>query len=194
MNAAAYRHQLVSLLPRSAFGAFNVEAESKVSAVIGAIAMELARVDERAGDLINESDPRTISETLPEWEAMLGLPDPCVPFEQSTAQRIQAVVAKYIARGGQSPAYFVAVAAALGFVITITEFHRFTANSRADESCWGSAWAFAWQVNAPEASVQYFDANSSADDPAAWWSNEILECVMRRLKPAHTTVVFAYGA
>lgn len=194
MNADAYRRQLVALLPRSAFGVFNVEAESKISAVLGAIAMELARVDQRGADLINETDPRTISETLPEWEQMLGLPDPCVPFEQSTSQRVRAVVAKFIARGGQSPAYFVAVAAALGFVITITEFSAFDANSLADKACLGTAWSFAWQVNAPQASVSYFDATSSADDPAAWWSNEILECVMRRLKPAHTTVVFAYAA
>ena len=55
-------------------------------------------------------------------------------------------------------------------------------------------WQFVWQVNAPEASIVEFDAGrSSAGEPLRSWGNELLECVINRLKPAHTYVLFAYG-
>ena len=38
-----------------------------------------------------------------------------------------------------------------------------------------------------EASVQM-----GADDPLSTWGDSLLECVVRRLKPAHTTVYFSY--
>lgn len=190
-TANAYAHQLEALLPPGAL--WRLEADSKLRAFMVALAQELVRVDVRADSLINESDPRTLSETLPEWEAMLGLPDPCVSFDQTTAERIAGVLSKYVAQGGQTTAYFIEVAAALGFTITITEFTPFTVGSVCSMPIYGAAWAYAWQVNAPLQSAEYFTVADSVDDPLGWWSNQILECVMRRLKPAHTSVLFAYA-
>jgi uncharacterized protein YmfQ (DUF2313 family) len=34
--------------------------------------------------------------------------------------------------------------------------------------------------------------NGRVSDPLAAWGNTLLECVMRRLKPAHTTLLFSY--
>jgi uncharacterized protein YmfQ (DUF2313 family) len=167
--------------------------ESTISAFMMGLAGELARIDQRGDALINESDPRTIAETLNDWERMLALPDPCVSFDQSTAQRVGGVVAKYIARGGQSPAYFIEVAAALGFTITITEFTPFRVNDTCDKPCYGDDWAYTWLVTAPTQSVEYFTVADSVNDPLAWWGNQILECVLSRLKPAHTIVQFAYA-
>lgn len=190
-SADEYAGQLAALLPPGAV--WNLDADSKLSAFWFALAQELARVDLRADALVNESDPRTISETLPEWEALLGLPDPCVSFDQTTAERVRSVVAKYIAQGGQSPAYFIEIAAALGFTITLTEFRPYTVGMAVNLPICGSTWAYAWQVNAPLASVQKMTVADAVDNPLRWWENEILECVMKRLKPAHTSVLFAYA-
>lgn len=190
-SADAYARQFTALLPPGAV--WNLAVASKLSAFMTGLAQELARLDLRADALMNESDPRTISETLSDWERMLGLPDPCVAFDQSTAQRVGGVVAKYIAQGGQSPAYFIEIAAALGFTITITEFSQFTVASTCDQALYGAPWAYTWQVNGPPQSPEDFTVVASVDDPLRWWSNQILECVMTRLKPAHTTVRFVYA-
>lgn len=188
--ADAYARQLRALLPPGAV--WNLEATSKLSAFVTGLAQELGRVDARAAALIDETDPRTITELLPEWEAMLGLPDPCVAIDQTTAERVRGVVAKYIAQGGQSAAYFIAIAAALGYVITVTEFRQYTVEDDVEAFTYGAAWAYAWQVNAPLNSVNEFTVNDDVEQPLAWWSNQALECVMTRLKPAHTVVRFAY--
>ena len=55
-----------------------------------------------------------------------------------------------------------------------------------------AAWAFAWAVNATSTTVNELTVDDTVDDPLAYWGNAILECVLERIKPAHTYVVFAY--
>ncbi len=43
--------------------------------VLTGLAEELTRIELRALDLIEESDPRSAEETIEQWEEMLGLPD-----------------------------------------------------------------------------------------------------------------------
>ena len=104
---------------------------------------------------------------------------------------------KYLAASPKSAGkkYFEAVAAELGYQVTITEFFPFRAGaSKAGDPAAGDAWAFAWQVNAPETTIWEFKAgHSTAGEPLRTWGNEKLECVIERLKPAHTEVLFAYG-
>ncbi|MGE0487324.1 MAG: YmfQ family protein [Gammaproteobacteria bacterium] len=190
-TAAQYREQLAALLPLGA--AWPREGDSVLGRVLLAVADELARLDARAWDLVDEADPRTTVELLPEWERAFGLPDPCVDQPDTYGERIDALVEKVTRIGGQSPGYFIAVAARLGYTITITEFDPFTFASTFDELLYGQDWQFAWQVNAPEETVRWFEYTSGFDEPLADWGNEQLECVLTRLKPAHTTIIFAYG-
>lgn len=162
----------------------------------GAVADIIARFHARAADLSErESDPAQTIELLPDWERAWGLPDPCVPGEQTVAQRRDALLAKMATLGGQSRAYFIAVAARLGYAITIDELHSFRADeSCADDPCYGPDWDFVWQVNAPAVTIRYFEADGSfADEPLEVFGNDALECVINALKPAHTIVLFAYG-
>lgn len=69
--------------------------------------------------------PSAMTYTLPDWERELGLPDPCSTGAAGTQARVASVRAKYAAFGGQSPAYFVCLAASLGYVITIEEPTQF---------------------------------------------------------------------
>jgi uncharacterized protein YmfQ (DUF2313 family) len=60
----------------------------------------LDALDARAGQLIPDAFPCSTVELLPEWEATLGLPDPCVQPPLTTLQQRQAAVcAKLVARG-----------------------------------------------------------------------------------------------
>lgn len=165
-------------------------------AVLGALA-DLAGVQQgRIRDLADaEAFPAAASEMLADWEQAYGLPDGCGSDGDSTAQRRAALLARIAERGGQSRAYFIAVAAALGFTVTIEEIRPFRAGiSTAGDPAYGSDWIFTWRMRAPETTVIPFQAGiSAAGDPLRSWGNDRLECVIGRIKPAHTTVLFAYS-
>ena len=196
LTATAYLTQLQALLPQGF--AWPRQADAALTNLLLAWADELARVDGRAADLVEEADPRTTAELLADWERVAGLPDPCVEVlagAQTTAQRRAALVAKLTTIGGQSAAYYIALAASLGYTITVTEFSPFQAgHSAAGDALSNDDWTFVWQVNASEVSIVEFAAGrSSAGEALRSWGNELLECVISRYKPAHTNVLFAYG-
>lgn len=193
MGLEKYTAMLQNLLPLGL--AWPRQPGTNMENFLSALAVELNRVDIRVDDMLREAYPLTTSELLTDWERVTGLPEECEGLADSTQRRREAVNQKLSSIGGQSPAYYIDVAQRLGFEITITEFRPFVAGDDAGDPVYGDDWAYAWQVNAPEESVTYFEAgNGSAGDPLASWGNELLECVINRLKPAHTIVIFAYGA
>jgi uncharacterized protein YmfQ (DUF2313 family) len=153
-----------------------------------------ARLQVALNRLIAQIFPCSTTELLPEWEATLGLPDPCTGPLPTQQQRTAAVCGKFAARGGQSRDYFIHLAASLGFEIEIETYHPFTASqSRAGDPVYDEKWAYAWRVVASQVQVLYFQASySAAGDPLATWGNKLLECEFNRMKPAHTVIVFSY--
>lgn len=190
-RVTAYRDLLLGLLPPGR--AWNRQPDSVTARLLEAWAAEGAEVEDRAGDLLIELDPRTTVEMLVEWESMTGLPDDCTGQLDNLAQRRAAVLARLAALGGQTSAFYVSLAASLGYEITITEFTAFTAGMVCGLPLYGEDWNFAWQVNAAQTTVSYFGAGGNvAGDPLASWGNLLLECVLERAKPAHTIILFAY--
>jgi uncharacterized protein YmfQ (DUF2313 family) len=188
-----YLHQLQALLPDGP--AWPRDDTAALTRLLAALATELARVDGRAMQLVEEADPRTVAKLFADWERVTGLPDACaVAFggDQSMSQRRAALVGRLTTMGGQSSAYYVGLAAALGYAITISEFSELSVNDNVEHPLYGLAWNFAWQVNAALNTVTEFTIDSTVDDPLAAWGNALLECVINRLKPAQTTVLFSY--
>lgn len=178
MTAEQYLRQLQALLPTGA--AWTREPAAELTKLLRGLAEELARIDQRAEQLLSEADPRTTTEMIDEWERSLGLPDPCTGPLATLQERRAAVTAKLTAIGQQSPAYFIALAATLGFSVTIDE--------QVD------ADPFKWRVNAPTETIRSFRAGqSTAGEALRTWGNALLECAISRLSPAHTQVVFGYG-
>lgn len=192
MTAAAYREQLQALLPRG--GAWPREAEATLTRLLDALAEELARVDLRGEALATEADPRATSELLPDWERVAALPEPGTVPPATLQGRRAVLAAKVAGLGGQSPAYFIAVAQTLGYQVTISEFGVFRVGSRAGDSLGDETSVHVWRVNASAATVRTFKAGrSKAGEPLRSWGNELLEAFIRRLAPAHTQVLFGYG-
>lgn len=188
-----YTRQLQALLPSGI--AWPRDADATLTKLLEGLAGELARADGRMLQLLEEADPRTASELFGEWEHMAGLPDACaVAFggEQTMAQRRGALVGKLTTLGGQSAAYYVGVALAMGYVITVQDFTEHTVEDSVEHSLYGTDWAFAWQVNGSLNTVIDITVESTVEDPIAAWGNDLLECVIRRLAPAHTIVLFSY--
>lgn len=193
LTADDYLRQLQALLPPGP--AWSLDDDAFSTRLLAGLAAELARVDGRARQLVEEADPRTASELFADWERVAGLPDSCaVAFggEQNSAQRRAALVGRLTTLGGQSPAYFIGLAEALGYAITITEFCEHTVDADVDHPLMGVDWNFAWQVNAALDTVHEITVDDTVDDPLAWWGNALLECVIERVAPAHTVVLFSY--
>lgn len=177
-------------------GAWPREPQATLTKVLSAEADESTRIHNRAVDLLDEDDPRATTEMIGDWERVTALPDKCSAAYVTTLQeRRAAVVARLTARGGQSRAFYTALAASLGYAITITEFGPFRVGRNAcGEALCGQQWDFVWRVNAPTTTVRPFRTGASAcGEPLRKWGNEMLECAIRRVKPAHTMVQFGYG-
>ncbi|MEQ8605194.1 MAG: DUF2313 domain-containing protein [Marivibrio sp.] len=189
--AESYLRQLQALLPPGL--AWPREEEAGLTRLLRAPADGLARVHGRAEALLRQADPRQATELLSDWERVLGLPDDCTPADATFEQRRRAAHAKLTGRGGQSRAFFIDQATRLGFPITIDEFTPFTCESESDKAIFDADWRFVWRVNAPDTVVFDFTCETPCDEPLRAWGDEILECEIRRRKPAHTLVIFAYG-
>lgn len=134
--------------------------------------------------------------SLIEYERVLGLPDSCVMNEpQTVRQRIAAVMGKLNGVVGQSKAFYIQLAASLGYEITITEFRPARAGiARAGDAIYGDGWTSAWMVNSGEVSI--FPARAGitgAGEALAVWGNKQLECRLSAMQPAHTILIFSYG-
>ena len=195
-GADDYAAALAALLPHGA--AWPRDRDSVAMAVVRGLAAEMARVHEhmRAEVLERETAPWRAVDPLAEWEAILGLPDCCSPADATTEERRAALAERLTSRGGQSRAYFTAVAAALGYAITITEYRPF----RCGLSCCGQAlnadpgWYAVWRVTVPDPRLAPFRCATSrcGQRLLAIRRAEDLECRLRRLAPAHTRLVFDY--
>ena len=193
-TADDYTQVLADLLPRG--WAWTRELSSVQMLVISGLAAEFARIHARDCDLLAESYPGTALETLTDWERICGLPDPCTGVLGTIQQRRMAILAKLAMRGGQSRQYYIDIAAALGFTITITEYQPFrVGKGRASEHLSGLDWIFYWRVTSFEQNqkIYFFRTGQSATrEPLRYWNNSLLECVIRAIAPAHTLVQFAY--
>ncbi len=173
--------------------AWRVDTTSNLSALLLALAPTYTRSTAAAAQVLVDADPDTTVNLLDEWEESLGLPDPCTPLNPSLTQRQAAVRAKWGGRGGLNTGYFIALAANLGFTITITEFRPFAADMACDGPDYDPAWGSAWQVNAPQVTTLYFSAyQSNADDPLETYDSAELICRLVTNAPAETTVIFQF--
>ena len=181
LAASDYLALLRNLLPLGP--AWTDDPHAAVSRMFEGLAQELARIDGRCWALIHEADPRSTQELLTDWQREFGLPDPCVQALGGTQTRAQlraALLGRLNSVGGSTAAYFTEVAATLGFAIRITEFL-------------GSNTPYQWQVEVSIGkSLTQFSFASQFCEPWATWGSTLLECVLKRLAPAHTDLVFSY--
>lgn len=192
-RAADYRDALLSLLPRGRV--WSREPGSVQHALMSGFAPTFERLDARAQGLLYDAFPVNTVELLPEWEASLGLPDPCDGDAQTIEQRRAQVLVRLFNGGGQTVGYYKAVLSRLGYPdATITEYAPFRANvSTANSPLYGDAWWHVWNVNLPGLSVSYFAANSStANEPLFSVSTDGVFCTLAAIKPAHTLLTYSF--
>jgi uncharacterized protein YmfQ (DUF2313 family) len=169
---------------------------ARISAELEAEGAVLDQALQSAFALALEMEPESTSALLPDWERNYGLPDECLEGEaQSKDQRRAALLAKITGIGGQSRPYFISLAAALGYAdAEVTEFRPATCNDHCNSPVCGEEWRIVWRLDLLQDSALFIaNCNSACDDPLQAWGNRQLECMIRRYKPADTTLLFAYG-
>lgn len=95
LTDADYLQQLQELLPPGP--AWPRDPDAYLTRLLSAWAAECARVDARANALMDEADPRATAELLPDWERMLGLPDPLLDAHDTREYRMPWAATGYIA-------------------------------------------------------------------------------------------------
>ena len=190
---AAWLGALQALLPPGQ--ALPRDPDAVFTRLLAAIAARLASAEARFAHLLAQMDPRQATDLLTDWERLLGLPDDCSPIQRDVAQRQQVAFARLTELGGQSPAYFIALAASIGEPgVTITEFRPLTCNSTCNGTLHTDADAHNWRVNLPSAAqdVRTMTCTSPCDDALQSYTASGIECVFNARKPAHTGVAYAY--
>lgn len=160
--------------------------------LIEGLAPSLSRVHIRVGDLIGEINPAQTTELINRYEELYGLPDSCAPAGvQSMRQRRQRLDAKANVEGGINERFYRSQLDALGYTTaTIEQFQNLDASPNEE---WGEYWRYYWRVNIPaDANVSWETCMSSCDASIRVWGDTVAECVIEKLAPSHTVVVFAY--
>jgi uncharacterized protein YmfQ (DUF2313 family) len=172
-------------------------------------------VDSRAADLLEiEADPRTTHELLPDWERAWGLPDPCLTLPSTEEERRILLVEKITRLGAQSRDWFWRFSRRIvGTQIYIQEFSPFTCGiSQVGDTRPGpeAGWEeghYRWEIGQPEIrfywrvrplgkTLHWFRCgrDNCGEDPMCRILPDIaLECILTRLKPAATDIVFDYS-
>tara|TARA_R100001086_G_scaffold133667_3_gene69463 strand:- start:5073 stop:5654 length:582 start_codon:yes stop_codon:yes gene_type:complete len=176
-DADTYGEQLGRLMPAGL--AWVPGTGLRIVSVLRGLGAELARLHNRALDLLDEYDPRTTDEHLEDWERIAGLEATGTDDERRAA--LWAAVTAY---GGQNAAYFVELALKAGFTIDIESGNSMSmqpfrcGSSGCDETLRGYAWSFAWVIHA--------DAGLSTDEKAT------LAALIDRHRPIHSPPHYVY--
>ncbi len=192
-----YAAELRSLLPQGF--AWTRDPDSILGRLLLSLASAPAAAESLLWDLLAESDPRTATALLSDWERVLGLPDACLSREGMTlSERRDAAATRLVMTGGASRAYFAHLARTLlQQEVVIEEFRPFRAGrSRAADALTNDAWTFVWRARAAclPAPIRFRAGRSQSGNPLVRHRMSSLECLFRRLKPAHTHVLFLFGS
>lgn len=180
-----YTTLLYHLLPQG-------PAWNKENPLLDGLAPSLTRVHQRGDTLMNEIDPSQTTELIDRYEALCGLPDSCAPPGlQSLRQRQQRLDAKINVPAGINETFYRSQLDALGYTTaTIEQFQNLDISPDPE---WGEYWRYYWRVNIPsDANVIWQTCTSACDSAIRTWGDTVAECVIDKLCPSHTVVVFAY--
>jgi uncharacterized protein YmfQ (DUF2313 family) len=192
-TSGEWTRQLLALLPP---GRIWSRSGATLEALLSALGELFAGAHNRSLEIIEEADPRSTVELIDEWERIVGLPDPCYTAPTTLEVRRAIVVERLTRAGGQSPAFFVDLAASLGYTIEIDEYRPFQCGvSRCGGDLGGiDENRLYWRLRVTGPRVTYFQCGASVCSDSLGVIDEAddLECIVDRAKPAHMQLAFSY--
>lgn len=207
----AHGRQLGTLLPPGR--AWSQETGGPQATLLDGLGEEFAAVEARVSDLLREYDPQRALELLSEWEDALGLPDPCVGALGTLDERRGAIVARLVTLAGSNPTDLIQLAATLGYQVRVVEHRPFeVGRSRVGDTLTNhqkafrvgssrvgdrlsnlESWLYTVDIIAPSTTVRRFAVGRSVvGERLAAWNNNLLECTLSKVAPAHVLLRFLY--
>jgi uncharacterized protein YmfQ (DUF2313 family) len=182
-------NQLIKLLPTGE--AWSSSPTSNLYKTIALFAGAFTRAFAFADYATTDTFPLTAADSIVDWQASVGLPDPlCPPL--TTTQLRQQMIARVENLGGQSPEYFIEFAAKIGYTITITELACPRVGQAKVGLCQtnGPYGDFTWVVTVANATLNKFRASRNrAGDPLSSASSIAwLQYEFDRIKPSQTLI------
>ncbi|HGO4162408.1 TPA: putative phage tail protein [Serratia marcescens] len=162
------------------------------NALLRGLAPSLASVHKRGDDLMQEINPAQTVELIDRYERLCGLPDSCSPpGTQTLLQRQQRLDAKINVAGGINEQFYRNQLDALGYSsVTIEQFQNLNESPNPE---WGDKWRYYWRVTIPsDSSIAWQTCTSSCNSAIRTWGDTVAECVIEKLAPSHTVVIFSY--
>jgi len=190
---ADFTSALLGLLPRGRV--WPKDLSSVQAQAVSCFAPTFRRISDSALNLLEDLFPASTINFLSEWEATLGLPDPCAGMSPTFQGRRNQVVARFSSSGGQSAQFFQSFAQGLGYTVTVTQYAPFRCGqSVCGQQLGGEDWFFAWAINSQLNTINHFRVGqSTTGEPLTSWGNAVLECELSQAKPAHTILQFHYS-
>lgn len=158
---------------------FPLEMGGDFEAELGVEGRSLDLAQSRGETLLQEMLPHLAATLITSWERVCGL----IPGSDDTLQqRRDRVVAKLRENGGLSRAYFIALAASMGYTIAIDEPYA-------------TEGRHAWRITISGQPTYEFYAGESCCDELLldWPSQTAVEGLFQDLKPAHSRLIIAYS-
>lgn len=185
-----YALLLSQLLPPGQ--AFSQEPGSVYSELLAGLAEELARIDARGEDLLEEAFPDTTNEVFAEWLRMVGVPDVCSAVAITITDERAQLIQKLTAQAGQSPDFYVRLAASLGYLARVLEFREFVAGSSAGDPLYDVSWKHSFSVVVSGGVTQARAGLARAGSRIREFAADLLYCVLQRAKPAQTVAFVGF--
>ena len=187
-----YRNLLLNLLPPG-----RAWRGDNLVKLLSCLAPEMVRLDERMSiDLLNESDPRTASELLGEYEDFLGIPNDCIGTPVGIDERRTRIVQKLRARGDQTLPYIKEALEASGAAVEIEELEPSVCGvAQCGAYIYNSSWAYGFRVRTQEVVDFHIARTGSAragELITEWLGQPTLECVLEKVRPAHLFPIVHY--
>lgn len=187
-----YEQMVAKLLPMG-------PAWSDAVPIMQSLAFMLTKTHHRIDDVMREIDPKTSVELLERYETICQLPDSCYSDDtNSLTERQSRLDGKVNLIGGLDEQFFLSVLAANGYqdaTISRYIYSEFSCESTCVDSVYGYEWLYYWIVNLSSTSlIQDMSCSDDCISPLRKWGDTQIECIIDKLCPSHTFVIFKYGA
>jgi uncharacterized protein YmfQ (DUF2313 family) len=174
----AYTKMLQALLPVGRI--WNRALDSLLFDLLYGMAYEFRRVEGQWEELFIERDTRDTDVLLEEYEKEFAIPGPGETLATTVEQRRKDLHAKLLNLGRLNNTYYIDIADAMGYSISITEFTpAFAGVLAAGDACGMLSVMFYWIVNVLIEDGIRIDISN-------------LKTILRDIKPAHTVVQFRF--
>jgi uncharacterized protein YmfQ (DUF2313 family) len=185
---------LAKFLPEGKVWRAKNEKESNLYKLLLGFGGELLRVHQSIDELMCNYLISESAQFLPEWEKMVGIPDSCFKGTGTDEERVRDVLIKLASLNVITEADWEALCALYGvsncFIRNGIFYHT-----------WDWVWPHIWFPNERVARFHLVIRLPESFKPSTWpwtwdhpWGRDstVLQCIMQKIKPADTKLIFIY--